>query len=140
MTVIARHALQLDCDSVYWELWRINGAGGAFYRNLMAEEITNLAITRLGKVRLVALVSELDAVGFGVVSNAALAGGGAGFCERIQEDRTSCLHMGCVYLYFLSSGNIRPPSPCPSVVTRAKPTGFAQSVRSAASPSRQRPR
>jgi GNAT superfamily N-acetyltransferase len=31
MTAVARHALQLGCEAVYWELWRMNVAGGAFY-------------------------------------------------------------------------------------------------------------
>jgi len=30
MSAVARHALQLDCEAVYWELWRLNAAGAAF--------------------------------------------------------------------------------------------------------------
>jgi len=55
MTAVARHALQLGCDAVYWELWRMNTAGEAFYRKLGAEEAIDLAVMRLGRDRLAAL-------------------------------------------------------------------------------------
>jgi GNAT superfamily N-acetyltransferase len=29
MTAVARYALQLGCDAVYWELWRMNTAGAS---------------------------------------------------------------------------------------------------------------
>jgi GNAT superfamily N-acetyltransferase len=57
MTAIARHALQLGCDAVYWELWRMNVAGGAFYRRLQAEEATDLAVMRLDRDRLAAIAA-----------------------------------------------------------------------------------
>lgn len=49
MTAIARHALELGCEAVYWELWRMNAAATAFYRELMAEELADLALMRLDK-------------------------------------------------------------------------------------------
>jgi GNAT superfamily N-acetyltransferase len=55
MTAIARHALGLGCDAVYWELWRMNSAGEAFYRGLGAAEAIDLAVMRLDKDRLAAL-------------------------------------------------------------------------------------
>jgi GNAT superfamily N-acetyltransferase len=55
MTAIARHALQLGCDAVYWELWRLNSAGEAFYRSLGAEEAVDLKVMRLDRDRLAAL-------------------------------------------------------------------------------------
>ena len=57
MTAVARHALQLGCNAVYWELWRMNTAGAAFYRKLGAEEAIDLAVMRLDKDRLAALES-----------------------------------------------------------------------------------
>jgi GNAT superfamily N-acetyltransferase len=55
MAAVARHALQLGCDAVYWELWRMNRAGEAFYRRFGAEEAIDLAVMRLDKDRLTAL-------------------------------------------------------------------------------------
>jgi GNAT superfamily N-acetyltransferase len=52
MTAIARYALELGCDAVYWELWRMNDAGRSFYRKLAAEDVADLALMRLGKPRL----------------------------------------------------------------------------------------
>jgi len=57
MMAIAHHALQLDCDAVYWELWRMNDAGAAFYRKLMAKEAGDLALMSLDKDRLVAIAA-----------------------------------------------------------------------------------
>jgi GNAT superfamily N-acetyltransferase len=56
MIAVARHALQVGCDAVYWELWRMNTAGEAFYRRLGAEEAIDLAVMHLDKDRLAALV------------------------------------------------------------------------------------
>jgi GNAT superfamily N-acetyltransferase len=56
MRAVARHALQLGCDAVYWELWRLNTAGEAFYRGLGAEEAVDLAVMRFDRDRLAALV------------------------------------------------------------------------------------
>jgi GNAT superfamily N-acetyltransferase len=54
MRAVARHALQLGCDAVYWELWRMNVVGDAFYRRLRAEEAADLAVrfdrTRLSEI------------------------------------------------------------------------------------------
>jgi GNAT superfamily N-acetyltransferase len=55
MTAVARHALDLGCDAVYWELWRMNSAGAAFYRSLGAEEAIDLAVMRFDQDRLAAL-------------------------------------------------------------------------------------
>jgi GNAT superfamily N-acetyltransferase len=55
MTAIARHALQLGCDAVYWELWRLNSAGEAFYRSLGAEDAVDLKVMHLDRDRLTAL-------------------------------------------------------------------------------------
>jgi GNAT superfamily N-acetyltransferase len=55
MTAVARHALQLGCDAVYWELWRMNSTGKAFYRSLGAEEAIDLEVMRLDRDRLAAL-------------------------------------------------------------------------------------
>jgi len=57
MKAVARHALELGCDAVYWELWRPNVAGATFYRKLMAEEAGDLAVMRLDRHRLVAIVA-----------------------------------------------------------------------------------
>ncbi len=59
MMTIARHALHLGCHSVYWELWRMNVAGAAFYRKLMAEEATDLAVMCLDKDNLAAIAAGL---------------------------------------------------------------------------------
>jgi GNAT superfamily N-acetyltransferase len=55
MSAVARHALALGCDAVYWELWRMNSAGEAFYRNLGAEEAMDLEVMRLDQDCLAAL-------------------------------------------------------------------------------------
>jgi GNAT superfamily N-acetyltransferase len=55
IAAMARHALALGCDAVYWELWRTNVAGEAFYRKLVADEAVDLAVMRLDKNRLAAI-------------------------------------------------------------------------------------
>jgi GNAT superfamily N-acetyltransferase len=60
MAAVARHALDLGCTAVYWELWRKNAAGEAFYRGLAAETCGDLAVLRLGAERLAELTSETD--------------------------------------------------------------------------------
>jgi len=57
MSAVARHALQLDCEAVYWELWRLNAAGAAFYRKLQAREASDLAVMCLEKARLMAIAA-----------------------------------------------------------------------------------
>ncbi len=58
MTAVARHALQLGCVAVYWELWRMNVVGAAFYRRLCAEEATDLAVMRFDKKRLLEIAAR----------------------------------------------------------------------------------
>jgi GNAT superfamily N-acetyltransferase len=60
MAAVARHALALGCDAVYWELWRMNSAGEAFYRRLHAETPGDLAVMRFNKERLAALAAQSD--------------------------------------------------------------------------------
>ena len=60
MTAVARHALQRGCDAVYWELWRMNSAGAAFYRELRAEEVADLAVMRLDRDRLASIAAETE--------------------------------------------------------------------------------
>lgn len=55
---VARHALALGCDAMYWEFWRQNVGGGAFYRQLQAKELTDLAIMRLDPQRLAAIADQ----------------------------------------------------------------------------------
>jgi GNAT superfamily N-acetyltransferase len=57
MAAVARHALQHRCEAVYWELWRMNTAGQAFYRRLGAEEVADIGVMRLDKAHLAALGS-----------------------------------------------------------------------------------
>jgi GNAT superfamily N-acetyltransferase len=58
MKAVARHALGLGCDAVYWELWRMNDAGGAFYRSLRAQQAADLAVMHFDKARLDAIAAE----------------------------------------------------------------------------------
>jgi GNAT superfamily N-acetyltransferase len=55
MARVASRALNLDCDGVYWELWRPNALGRAFYEGLNAEENRALAVMRLGGAGLLAI-------------------------------------------------------------------------------------
>jgi GNAT superfamily N-acetyltransferase len=56
MAGVANRALKLDCEAVYWELWRPNALGKVFYERLAAEEAADLAVMRLGGERLSAAV------------------------------------------------------------------------------------
>jgi GNAT superfamily N-acetyltransferase len=47
VAAVARHAVDLGCDAVYWELWRLNEVGNVFYGRLGAEEAAGLAVMRL---------------------------------------------------------------------------------------------
>jgi GNAT superfamily N-acetyltransferase len=47
MIAVARLALTQGCDAVYWDLWRLNETGKAFYESLGAVEIDDLAIWRV---------------------------------------------------------------------------------------------
>jgi GNAT superfamily N-acetyltransferase len=57
MAAVARHALQHGCDAVYWELWRKNSAGEAFYRGLPVQEVADLAVMRLDRDGLEAIAA-----------------------------------------------------------------------------------
>ena len=55
MARVASRALDLDCDAVFWELWRPNALGRAFYERLNAEENSALEVMRLGGAGLLAI-------------------------------------------------------------------------------------
>jgi GNAT superfamily N-acetyltransferase len=61
MAAVARRALELGCEAVYWELWRANVTGAAFYRKFGAEQAADLAVMRIDKYRL-----ETIAAGVGI--------------------------------------------------------------------------
>ena len=52
MAAVGRLALTHGCEAVYWDLWRLNHAGKAFYESLGAGEIDDLAIWRVSSQRL----------------------------------------------------------------------------------------
>jgi hypothetical protein len=52
MTAVAGRAIDLDCEAVYWELWRPNALGRAFYERLNAEETNDLTLMRLTSEKL----------------------------------------------------------------------------------------
>jgi len=52
MAAVARRALDLDCEAVYWELWRPNTLGRTFYERLGAEQADELEVMRLGRLSL----------------------------------------------------------------------------------------
>src|SRR5579864_6664529 len=54
MLAIARLAMAQGCEAVYWDLWRLNRMGKAFYKNLGAVEIGDLGIWRVGSRQLAA--------------------------------------------------------------------------------------
>jgi GNAT superfamily N-acetyltransferase len=56
---VARHALELECDALYWELWRPNAAAARFFGELGAEAVAELAIMRLDRRGLAALSSRV---------------------------------------------------------------------------------
>jgi|SRR5579872_2014643 len=58
MASIARHALELGCEAVYWELWRANVTGADFYRKIGAEQADELAVMRLDRSRLAAMAES----------------------------------------------------------------------------------
>jgi GNAT superfamily N-acetyltransferase len=57
MAAVARHALARGCDAIYWELWRMNSAGEAFYRALGANLPDDLTVMRFDKERLTELAT-----------------------------------------------------------------------------------
>ena len=57
--VAARLAIgQQGCEAVYWDLWRLNRVGKAFYESLGAVEIGDLAIWHVGSRQLAAAGDE----------------------------------------------------------------------------------
>jgi GNAT superfamily N-acetyltransferase len=54
MIAVAHQATTQGCDSVYWDLWRLNRGGRAFYESLGAVEIGDLAIWHVASRRLAA--------------------------------------------------------------------------------------
>jgi GNAT superfamily N-acetyltransferase len=57
VAAVARHALQLGCDAVYWELWRKNRSGEAFFQSLRGAEADDIATMRLDGARLRAIAA-----------------------------------------------------------------------------------
>lgn len=57
MRAIARLAVAQGCDAIYWDLWRLNRLGKAFYQSLGGIEIGDLAIWHLAS-RHLATASE----------------------------------------------------------------------------------
>jgi GNAT superfamily N-acetyltransferase len=57
---LARHALELECDALYWELYRPNAAAQRFFRNAGAHEVVELAIMRLDRAGLSVLGSRVS--------------------------------------------------------------------------------
>ena len=56
---VARHALELECDALYWELWRPNSGAARFFGEIGAEAVAELAITRLDRSGLSTLASRV---------------------------------------------------------------------------------
>jgi hypothetical protein len=59
MAAAARLAIAQGCEAVYWDLWRLNRVGKAFYESLGAVEDGDLAILS-GASRQLAAASEND--------------------------------------------------------------------------------
>jgi GNAT superfamily N-acetyltransferase len=47
IAAVARRARELQCDAIYWELWKPNAVGRKFYEALGATQLDELAIMRL---------------------------------------------------------------------------------------------
>jgi GNAT superfamily N-acetyltransferase len=58
MRAVARLATAQSCDAVYWDLWRLNRVGKAFYESLGAVEDGDLAIWRVASSRLAVASKE----------------------------------------------------------------------------------
>jgi GNAT superfamily N-acetyltransferase len=58
MAAIGRRALAQACEAVYWDLWRLNRVGQAFYESLGAVEMGELATWRVGSRQLAAANDE----------------------------------------------------------------------------------
>lgn len=60
MLAVARLATVQGCEAIYWDLWRLNRVGKAFYESLGAVEDGDLAIWRLASSRLAAAGGKED--------------------------------------------------------------------------------
>jgi GNAT superfamily N-acetyltransferase len=60
MLAVARLAMVQGCDTIYWDLWRLNRIGKAFYESLGAVEDGDLAIWRVASSRLAAAGGKED--------------------------------------------------------------------------------
>jgi GNAT superfamily N-acetyltransferase len=60
MLAVARLATAQGCEAVYWDLWRLNRVGKAFYESLGAVEDGDLAIWRVVSSRLAAAGGKED--------------------------------------------------------------------------------
>jgi len=58
IAAVARHALQQGCDAVYWELWRENRSGEAFFQSVHGAEAEDIATMRFDKARLQAIAAS----------------------------------------------------------------------------------
>jgi GNAT superfamily N-acetyltransferase len=58
MLAITRLAMAQGCEAIYWDLWRLNRVGKAFYQNLGAVEIADLGTWRVGSRQLAAASDE----------------------------------------------------------------------------------
>jgi GNAT superfamily N-acetyltransferase len=58
MAAVARLAIAHGCKAVYWDLWRLNRVGKAFYQSLGGVEIGDLAIWHAGSRQLAAASEE----------------------------------------------------------------------------------
>lgn len=58
MAAVARLAIAHGCEGIYWDLWRLNRVGKAFYQSLGAVEIGELAIWHAGSRQLAAASDE----------------------------------------------------------------------------------
>ena len=56
---VACHALELECDALYFELWRPNITALRFFSAAGAKELAELAITRLDRSGLATLASRV---------------------------------------------------------------------------------
>lgn len=57
---VARRAVALGCDALYWELWKQNARGAAFYRRLDAREVDDLGIMCLDGQMLARIAAASD--------------------------------------------------------------------------------
>lgn len=60
MLAVARLATVQGCEAIYWDLWRLNRVGKAFYESLGAVEDGDLAIWRVASSRLAAAGGKED--------------------------------------------------------------------------------